>query len=190
MVNHSSLNISSARVLTSAWVVALVLFASVSFADPVLYTDDTLPAANISIGADGVEFQLSAAKTYAYTMSGSGAFYKTGDGTLTLNKNGSTFTGDIHLDGGKISVSAKCTGTNSTLGKVQAGRTIYISNGTELIFANQDILTNAHNDNPVAYVVDGGKIVWFYDVWLRFVIQNRRRNADAVQRRQQLYRKR
>ena len=158
MVNHSSLNISSARVLTSAWVVALVLFASVSFADPVLYTDDTLPAANISIGADGVEFQLSAAKTYAYTMSGSGAFYKTGDGTLTLNKNGSTFTGDVHLDGGKISVSAKCTGTNSTLGKVQAGRTIYISNGTELIFANQDILTNAHNDNPVAYVVDGGKI--------------------------------
>ena len=83
MVNHSSLNISFARVLTSAWVM-LVLFASVSFADPALYTDDTLPASNITIGADGVEFQLSANKTYGYTMSGSGAFYKTGDGTLQI----------------------------------------------------------------------------------------------------------
>ena len=144
------------HVLTSAFV-ALVLFASVSFADPVLYTDDTLPAANITIGTDGVEFQLSAAKTYAYTMSGSGSFYKTGDGTLTLSKNGSTFTGDVHLDGGKISVSAACSGTNSTLGKVQAGRTIYISNGTELVFANQDIFSNAHNNNPVALVADGEK---------------------------------
>ena len=133
MVNHSGLNIASTRVLMSGWVVALFLFASVSFADPVQYTDSTIPDANIAIGTDGVEFQLSAAKTYGYTMSGSGAFYKTGDGTLTLNKNGSTFTGDVHLDGGKISVSAKCTGTNSTLGKVQAGRTIYISNGTELM---------------------------------------------------------
>ncbi len=158
MLNLSNLKISSFRVLTGAWVAALVLFVGVSFADPVVYTDATLPSANIAIGADGVEFQLSAAKTYAYTMSGSGSFYKTGAGTLTLNKNGSTFTGDVHLDGGKISVSAKCSGTNSTLGKVQAGRTIYISNGTELIFANQDILTNAHNDNPVAYVLDGGKI--------------------------------
>ena len=158
MVNHSSLNISSVRVLTFAWVAALSLFASVSFADPVVYTDDTVPAANISIGADGVEFQLSAAKTYAYTMSGSGDFYKTGDGTLTLNKNGSTFTGDVHLDGGIISVTVAWTGTKSALGAVQAGRTIYVNNGTELILANQNILNNAHNNVPVALVVDGGKI--------------------------------
>ena len=145
------------HVLTSACV-ALVLFASVSYADPVLYTDDTLPTANITIGADGVEFQLSAAKTYAYTMSGSGAFYKTGDGTLTLNKNGSTFTGDVHLNGGKIKVTAAWTGTKSALGAVQAGRTIYVNSGTELIFNNQNIFNNAHNDNPVAIVADGGKI--------------------------------
>ncbi len=158
MVNHSSLNISSARVIMSGWVVALVLFASVSYADPVLYTDDTVPAANISIGADGVEFQLSAAKTYAYTMSGSGAFYKTGAGTLTLNKNGSTFTGDVHLDGGKIKVTAAWTGNKSALGAVNISRTVYVNSGTELIFNNQNIFNNAHNDNPVAIVADGGKI--------------------------------
>ncbi|MBR6435011.1 MAG: hypothetical protein IKS45_00740, partial [Thermoguttaceae bacterium] len=158
MVNHSSLNISSARVLIRGWVVALVLFASVSFADPVVYTDATLPAANISIGADGVEFQLSAAKTYAYTMSGSGDFYKTGDGTLTLNKNGSTFTGDVHLDGGKIKVTVAWTGNKSALGAVNISRTVYVNSGTELIFNNQNIFNNAHNDNPVAIVADGGKI--------------------------------
>ncbi|MBQ3349385.1 MAG: autotransporter-associated beta strand repeat-containing protein, partial [Thermoguttaceae bacterium] len=157
MLNLSNLKISSFRVLTGAWV-ALVLFASVSFADPVVYTDATLPSANIAIGADGVEFQLSSAKTYAYTMSGSGAFYKTGAGTLTLNKNGSTFTGDVHLDGGKIKVTAAWTGEKSALGAVQAGRTINVNSSTELIFNNQNIFNNAHNDNPVALVVDGGKI--------------------------------
>ena len=101
MVNHSSLNISYVRVLTSAWVAALVLFVSVSFAELVTYTDSSLPDANITIGADGVEFQLSAAKTYSKVLSGSGAFYKTGDGTLTLSNKNSNFTGDVNLNGGK-----------------------------------------------------------------------------------------
>ena len=158
MVNRSSLNISSVRVLMSGWVVALFLFASVSFADPVQYTDSTIPAANITIGTDGVEFQLSAAKTYAYTMSGTGAFYKTGAGTLTLNKNGSTFTGDVNLNGGKIKVTVAWTGSKSALGAVQSGRNIYVNSGTELIFANQNIFNNAHNNNPLPIVIDGGKV--------------------------------
>ena len=158
MVNHSSLKISSFRVLTEAWVAALVLFASVSFADAVLYTDATLPSANIAIGADGVEFQLSAAKTYAYTMSGSGAFYKTGAGTLTLNKNGSTFTGNVYINAGAIKITPQLSGSNSALGKVQSGRTITINSGAELILNNQDIFTNAHNANPILFVVDGGTI--------------------------------
>ena len=158
MVNRSSLNIDSVRVLMSGWVVALFLFASVSFADPVQYTDSTIPAANITIGTDGVEFQLSAAKTYAYTMSGTGAFYKTGAGTLTLNKNGSTFTGDVNLNGGKIKVTVAWTGSKSALGAVQSGRNIYVNSGTELIFANQNIFNNAHNNNPLPIVIDGGKV--------------------------------
>ena len=58
MVNHSSLYTTSVRVLTGAWV-GLVLFVSVSFADPVVYTDDSVPTGTIAIGADGVEFQIS-----------------------------------------------------------------------------------------------------------------------------------
>ena len=151
----------STRILSRGRITFLLLgafWSSASFAAPVVYTDDTLPTANITIGTEGVEFQLSEAKTYAYTMSGSGAFYKTGDGTLTLNKNGSTFTGDVFLDGGKIKVTAAWTGTKSALGTVQAGRTINVNSGTELIFANQNIFNNAHNNIPIALVVDGGKI--------------------------------
>ncbi|MCR5163787.1 MAG: autotransporter-associated beta strand repeat-containing protein [Thermoguttaceae bacterium] len=151
----------STRILTRGWIAFLLsgaFWASASFAAPVVYTDDTVPDANIAIGADGVEFQLSEAKTYAYTMSGTGAFYKTGDGTLTLNKNGSTFTGDVFLNSGKIKVTAAWTGTKSALGTVQAGRTINVNSGTELIFANQNIFNNAHNNIPIALVVDGGKI--------------------------------
>ena len=151
----------SARILKRGWIAFLLLgafWASASFAAPLVYTDDTIPDANIAIGADGVEFQLSEAKTYAYTMSGTGAFYKTGDGTLTLNKNGSTFTGDVFLNGGKIKVTVAWTGTKSALGTVQAGRTINVNSGTELIFAAQNVFNNAHNNIPVALVVDGGKI--------------------------------
>ena len=158
MVKLSNLNISSARVLTNVWVAVLVLFASVSFADPVIYTDANFPESNIAIGADGVEFQLSGAKPYDYTMSGSGSLYKTGAGTLTLNKNGSTFTGDVHLDGGKIKVTVAWTGEKSALGAVQSGRTINVNSGAELTLNNQDIFTNAHNANPILFVVDGGAI--------------------------------
>ena len=158
MVNHLSQSISSARVLTGAWVVALVLFANVSFADPVVYTDNTVPGANIAIGADGVEFQLSGAKSYDYTMSGSGSLYKSGDGTLTLTKGGSSFTGNVYINDGAIKITPKLSSSNSALGKVQSGRTVYINSGAELILNNQDIFTNAHNANPILFVVDGGTI--------------------------------
>ena len=90
-------------------------------------------------------------------MSGTGSFFKTGAGTLTLSHR-SSFTGDVYLNGGKINVTGKNSSSDSSLGKVQAGRTIYVNSGTELIFSNQDVFTNAHTNNPVAIVVDGGKI--------------------------------
>ena len=158
MVNHSSLNILSARALTSAWVAALFLFASVSFADPVQYTDSTIPDANIAIGADGVEFNLSATKTYSKILSGEGDFYKTGGGTLTLSNGASSFTGDVHINSGAIQINAALSGTNSALGAVQDNRTIYVNSGAGLILNKQDIFTTAHVANPIEFVVDGGTI--------------------------------
>ena len=175
MVNHSSMNILSARVLTGAWFVALVLFASVSFADPTVYTDDSVPTGAIAIGADGVEFQISGEQSYGSTMSGSGSLYKTGGGTLTLSNGGSSFTGNVDINAGAIKITPQLSGSNSALGKVQAGRTININSGAELILNNQDIFTNAHNANPILFVLDGGTISnsgEFYDYLTNVTFKN------------------
>ncbi|MGN1274236.1 MAG: autotransporter-associated beta strand repeat-containing protein, partial [Thermoguttaceae bacterium] len=90
------------RILSRGRVALLLLgafWASASFAEPVVYTDDTIPEANIAIGADGVEFQVSGTKTYDYTMSGTGPFYKTGEGTLTLPRT-NTYTGATTVSAG------------------------------------------------------------------------------------------
>ena len=158
MVNRSSLNISSVRVLMSGWVVALFLFASVSFADPVQYTDSSFPSVDIAIGTEGVEFQITGTPTYSQILSGSGSLYKTETGTLTLSNGGSSFTGDVYINGGAIKITAALSGTNSALGAVQDNRTIYVNSGAELILANQDIFTTAHVANPIEFVVDGGTI--------------------------------
>ena len=174
MVNHSSLITTSARVLTGAWVV-LVLFASVSFADPTVYTDDSVPTGAIAIGADGVEFQISGEKSYGSTMSGSGSLYKTGAGTLTLSNGGSSFTGNVDINAGAIKITPQLSGSNSALGKVQANRTITINSGAELILNNQDIFTNAHNANPILFVLDGGTISnsgEFYDYLTNVTFKN------------------
>ncbi|MBR5160332.1 MAG: autotransporter-associated beta strand repeat-containing protein, partial [Thermoguttaceae bacterium] len=105
-----------------------------------------------------LEFAHTSDITSSNAISGSGVLLKTGTGTLTLSNGGSSYTGNVFLDGGKISVSGKHSGSNSALGKVQSGRTINVNSGTELIFANQDVFTDAHTNNPVAIVVDGGKI--------------------------------
>ena len=177
MVNRSSLNISSARVLMRGSIafLALVLFASVSFADPVVYTDDSVPTGTISIGADGVEFQISGEKSYGSTMSGSGSLYKTGGGTLTLTNGGSNFTGNVDINAGAIKITPQLSGSNSALGKVQANRTITINSGAELILNNQDIFTNAHNANPILFVLDGGTISnsgEFYDYLTNVTFKN------------------
>ena len=83
---------------------------------------------------------------------------KTGAGMLTLSNGANSFTGDFTINEGKVRITPKLSGSNSALGVVKAGRTITINSGGELILANQDIFTNAHNQNPLLFVLDGGTI--------------------------------
>lgn len=129
------------RILSRGRVALLLLgafWASASFAEPVVYTDDTIPEANIVIGADGVEFQVSGTKTYDYTMSGTGPFYKTGEGTLTLPRT-NTYTGATTVSAGTLLFSCdtlpvsamKATGGTLALGT--EGNTIKVKRGSSLI---------------------------------------------------------
>ena len=105
-----------------------------------------------------LELAYNSDMTCSNAISGTGDLIKTGTGTLTLSSSNSSFTGDIYLNEGKITVSVQRNGSNSVFGAVQAGRNIYVNSGTELIFNNQDIFNDAHHDEPVAIVVNGGKI--------------------------------
>ena len=81
-----------------------------------------------------------------------------GAGTQTFTNGGSSFTGNATINGGTIRMTGKGTSGNSPIGKVSDTRSVYVNNGGELVFANQDVLANAHNYAPINFVVDGGKI--------------------------------
>ena len=81
-----------------------------------------------------------------------------GAGTQTFTNGGSSFTGNATINGGKIRMTGKGSSGNSPIGKVSDSRYVYVNDGGELVFANQDVLKNAHNYAPINFVVDGGKI--------------------------------
>ena len=82
----------------------------------------------------------------------------TGAGVQTLNNGGSSFTGNAAINGGTIRMTGKGSSGKSPIGKVSDSRYVYVNSGAELVFANQDVLANAHNYAPINFVVDGGKI--------------------------------
>ncbi|MBR6435152.1 MAG: autotransporter-associated beta strand repeat-containing protein, partial [Thermoguttaceae bacterium] len=81
-----------------------------------------------------------------------------GEGVQTFTNGGSSFTGNATINGGKIRMTGKGSNGNSPIGKVSNTRYVYVNDGGELVFANQDVLANAHNYAPINFVVNGGKI--------------------------------
>jgi fibronectin-binding autotransporter adhesin len=68
--------------------------------------------------------------TVAAVMGGSGSYSKVGSGTLTIPTGGSTFTGNVAVDGGTLSVTGQGNGTNSGLGAASGARMITLNGGT------------------------------------------------------------
>ncbi len=88
-----------------------------------------------------------------------------GEGKQTFANNGSSFTGNVVINGGTVATTKARTGTTSALGATTTpgGRTITVNQGAELAFGMNDTLggcdsSNVYVDNSVRLIVNGGKI--------------------------------
>ncbi|MBR0238612.1 MAG: autotransporter-associated beta strand repeat-containing protein [Thermoguttaceae bacterium] len=106
----------------------------------------------------GIEPGATFTQTAAIAETQSSSLTVTGGGTLALTNGGGSFTGNVYLNDGIIKMSGKGSSSNTPIGKLLASRYVYVNSGTELVFANQDVLANAHSYAPINFVVDGGKI--------------------------------
>ena len=112
-------------------------------------TPNPIPTGNITTDAI---FDITNTATYSKVISGSGYVTKTGSGTLTFS-GANTFSGNLTISGGKLNASS-----GASLGSNSTGRTVTVGNGAELVFTVNNVITNAHNDQNVTYVLDGGRI--------------------------------
>ena len=100
--------------------------------------------------------------TYAGTIEGNieVIINSDGEGTQTFSNGGSSYTGNLVINGGKVVVTGGWNNGNKTsaLGKLQSGRTVTVNKGAELVLAKQDVIANASTNSLVQIIVDGGKL--------------------------------
>ena len=114
---------------------------------------------NINAGAKATFNVVSDTLTISGLIKSGGGFTKTGEGTLVLSSQDSSYTGNITINGGKLkATSGWKSSSTSPLGSVTSAKTITVNEGGELVLAAQDIFINAHSESPFKFVVDGGKI--------------------------------
>ena len=84
---------------------------------------------------------------------------------FTFANNGSSFTGNVVINGGTVATTKSRTGTTSALGATTTpgGRTITVNAGAELALGASDTFggcdsSNVYDDNSVRLIVNGGKI--------------------------------
>ena len=89
-----------------------------------------------------------------------------GTGTQTFANNGSTFTGDITISGGKLVATATHDSSKTTMAlgakSTPGGRTITVLSGAELSLGAKDILggcdPGTYSANSARLVINGGKL--------------------------------
>ena len=83
-----------------------------------------------------------------------------GEGAQTFTNGGSSYTGNLTINGGTVYASAGWNNSNKTsaLGKLQAGRTVTVNKGAELVLAKQDVIANSGTNSLIQIIVDGGKL--------------------------------
>ena len=83
---------------------------------------------------------------------------KTGAGTLTLNNNQSTFTGNVVVNGGTLVASKSWKYVDTTVFGDYVSKTVTVNDGAELVFAAQDVVSNSGTNSPIRFIANGGTI--------------------------------
>ncbi|MBQ4591855.1 MAG: autotransporter-associated beta strand repeat-containing protein, partial [Clostridia bacterium] len=81
-----------------------------------------------------------------------------GEGKQTLNNNASTFTGNIVINGGTLVASASWKYVDTTVFGDYVSKTVTVNDGAELVFAAQDVVSNAGTNSPIRFIANGGTI--------------------------------
>ena len=88
-------------------------------------------------------------------------FKKTGSGVLHLKSTSSTFTGDLEIRGGVVTMGKRGAieePTNTSLGNLMADRLITVADGGELYFTDTDQFVQLGGDYGVTMAVSNGTI--------------------------------
>jgi fibronectin-binding autotransporter adhesin len=97
--------------------------------------------------------------TWGGITSGALAVVKSGVGNLTFSNTGSTFTGNVTVNDGTLTATGASGGTNSTLGAVNATRTVTVNSPGTLALTTNNIFGNGvANVNLPSLVVNGGTV--------------------------------
>jgi autotransporter-associated beta strand protein len=105
---------------------------------------------------------LAAANTYAGIMTGNLGLVKSGAADLTLTGATSTFTGNVEINLGKVTVGAGHNDVNATsaLGNPLLGtRSVTVKSGAILAFATNDSLGNAGSAPVMPIIVESGAVL-------------------------------
>jgi autotransporter-associated beta strand protein len=118
-------------------------------------------------------FNLAGAQTYLGTITGAGAFVKSGTGSLVLSSattanlsgfnvpvSSSSFSGDITINGGTLTAAAVSAsiGTNGVLGQASNARTITVNAGGTLNFLTSNVFGQFYATSVPTLVINGGVV--------------------------------
>ncbi|MBR6435275.1 MAG: autotransporter-associated beta strand repeat-containing protein, partial [Thermoguttaceae bacterium] len=124
-----------------------------------IYNNNTNPLSTLTIDTTGK------ALTFQSAINGKITLDITGTGTQTFANNGSNFTGNVVINGGKVVTTAShASHTTTALGafSTDGGRTITVNPGAELELGTKDALGSCtisnYNEKTVRLIINGGKL--------------------------------
>jgi autotransporter-associated beta strand protein len=116
------------------------------------YAGGILDNGSLTINSTGSETNTGA-------ISGTGGLTMNGPGSLTLNNSGSTFTGNILVNGGTLNDNAGSSGTGSAFGSIATvGRTVTATNGATISLNNTggNDFSGGTGPDQIVFVINQG----------------------------------